>query len=168
LLNYDPKTEHVLHWWGPGGGELPIGGKKQMEASVNWNDWHTFKLIYTPYYLKFYVDSTLNWEKSRFYIISGTGKKLDIDVEQITENTTYYKHEGFPQHAGHIILSQQAAGSVELPLIAPQTSFFDWVTYKKFILAPEISLSTDLIGTSGTATLDVDPNAQNISYTSFP
>jgi len=59
LFSYSPKNEHVLHWWGPDG-ELPMEGKTKEEVSVGWNDWHTFKLIYTPYYLKFYVDGTLN------------------------------------------------------------------------------------------------------------
>lgn len=87
LLNYDPKTEHVLHWWGPDG-ELPIEGKTKEEANVDWDDWHTFKLIYTPYYLKFYVDGILSWRRSRFYIINGSGQQEEIDVEEIDEYTT--------------------------------------------------------------------------------
>lgn len=164
---YDPTTEHVLHWWGPQGA-LPIGGETKVEAPVDWDNWHTFKLIYTPYYLEFYTNGTLNWKKSRFYIINGTGEKLDINVEQITESTVYYKHEGFPQHAGHIILSQQASGNVEMPLVAPQTSLFDWVTFKQFFLAPEITLSSDNICASGTATASLDEDASDISWSLSP
>ncbi|MBW6534430.1 MAG: family 16 glycosylhydrolase [Mariniphaga sp.] len=165
LFGYDPKTEHVLHWWGPQG-ELPVEGKTKEEASVNWNYWHTFKLIYTPYYLKFYVDGTLNWNRSKFYIINGSGQQEEIDAENIDEYTTYYEYEGFPMHEGKIALSQQVAGNVNFP-ITPQTSMFDWVTYKKFFLAPEITCP-NLICSSGTATLDVDSEATNITWQLSP
>ena len=165
LFGYDPKTEHVLHWWGPQG-ELPVEGKTKEEASVNWNYWHTFKLIYTPYYLKFYVDGTLNWNRSKFYIINGSGQQEEIDAENIDEYTTYYEYEGFPMHEAKIALSQQVVGNVNFP-ITPQTSMFDWVTYKKFFLAPEITCP-NLICSSGTATLDVDSEATNITWQLSP
>jgi hypothetical protein len=44
---------------------------------------------------------------------------------------------------------------------------FDWVTYKKFFLAPEITCP-NLICSSGTATLDVDSEATNITWQLSP
>ena len=71
----------------------------------------------------------------------------------------------FPKHEGRIALSQQVA-DIDDPL-APQTSLFDYVKFKEFFLAPEISCP-DLICSSETAILDVDSLASNITWSLTP
>jgi hypothetical protein len=52
--------------------------------------------------------------------------------------------------------------------VCPQTSYFDYVKVKKFFLAPEITVSSDLICTTGTAIMDVDPEADSITWSLSP
>ena len=50
---------------------------------------------------------------------------------------------------------------------SPQTSYFDYVKVREFFLAPEIT-APSLICSTGTAILDVDPAATNISWALTP
>ena len=52
----------------------------------------------------------------------------------------------------------------EINPFTPQTSYFDYVSVKKFFLAPEITCP-DIICSTTTATLDVDDAATNIHWT---
>jgi len=73
--------------------------------------------------------------------------------------------EWYPKDSVRIILSQQVTSTSGI--VAPQTSYFDYVRVKQFFLAPEITVPS-LICSSGTATMDVDPLATNITWQLTP
>ncbi|HKJ80287.1 MAG TPA: family 16 glycosylhydrolase, partial [Prolixibacteraceae bacterium] len=165
-------TEHVLHWWWPskvyGSDQASLGKEGSARVSADRGEWHTFKLIYTPYYLRFFVDGNLSWEKSRFYILNEKGEKINIVAGNLNENPELYEHEWFPRHEGNIRLSQQVAGTVNNP-VAPQTSLFDWVTFKSFFEAPTITCPDFIYsGNDCTPTLNVNPKAQNVTWSLSP
>lgn len=167
---YYVHTDHVFHWWWP----QSIYGTQEMNIYdgiknnyIAWNTSHTFKLIYTPYEITFYIDGILNWRRSRFYT-RVDNLPVDIFIENMNGSTQYPENEWYPKHEGHIILSQQVSGNVwNGDISAPQSSLFEWVTYKKFFLSPEITVPSYICST-GTATLDVDPLATNISWQITP
>jgi hypothetical protein len=160
-------TDHVFHWWWPksiyGSKEMDIGSKGKQQNNVNWNNWHIFKLIYTPYFIKFFIDGNLSFQRSRFYFGDN-----DISIEDLNNYPIYYEYPWYPKHQGHIILSQQVTKKsiVENPMF-PQTSKFDWISFRKFFLSPTITCP-DIICTSGNAILDVDALASNIQWSLSP
>ncbi|NQU86485.1 MAG: family 16 glycosylhydrolase [Mariniphaga sp.] len=131
----------------------PIGCGKGHGIEDAWHqtnfDWededpHTFKCVYTPDYIKFYVDNQLLH----------------------TYNNNSYD---FPDTRENIYLSQQLwqyNGSVD-NIVVPQTSIFHWVKVKQFFLAPEITCP-DVICTTGNASLDVDEDAYDITWSLYP
>ena len=167
---YTVHTDHVFHWWWPesfhGTREMEIPGGTENN-DVDWNTSHTFKLIYTPYDCTFYIDGAFSWRRSKFYSIVNGGPQ-DIFPEDINASATYSEWEWFPKHEGQIILSQQVSKYVyDSDISAPQTSLFEWVKFKQFFLAPEITCP-QIICSSVTATMNVDPAATNISWSLSP
>jgi len=169
LGNSSATTDHVIHWWWPeedyGTSQMAIPGGEYYN-DIDWNSWHTFKFIYTPYDLKFYIDDNDNpsWQRSRFYRYDN--EPVDVFVENFEDNIYYFEYVWFPKHEVKIILSQQVANEDKLDcnIVHPQTSLFDWVTFKEFFLAPEITCP-DIICSTTNATLDVDEAATNITWT---
>jgi len=109
---------------------------------------HTFKGVWGPSKIEFWKDIT------KVGSISNT-------------NQNWY-----PQYPMRIILSQQIwnynNNSPGYGITTPQTSVFHWVRYKEFFLSPEITLSSNIICSSGNASMDVDPAATNISWVLTP
>ena len=143
-VNQGKKLGHFIHHWiCNGGGEEDTD--YEAPKYVFYATTNIYKCIWTPEKIEFYVDN----------------------VKKVT-----YENNGedwFPYQAVRVIVSQQilqpkSGGSV----VAPQTSYFDYVHVKKFFLAPEITISSDVICTSDTATLDVDDDATNISWSLSP
>jgi len=112
-----------------------------------WGEPHTFKCVWTPSKIEFWVDN--------------------IKLKEVNYNGQYW----FPKLDTPIILSQQITrynrNSPRYRISTPQTSLFHWVKVREFFLAPEISCP-DLINPTGTATLDVDSLATNISWQLTP
>ncbi len=120
------------------------------EMSGSWSGFHTYKCEYTPSQIKVYRDNVLKYT--------------------LTENNQYW----YPDQKMHVILSQQATrfGWIDPSIddiVAPQTSKFHWVKVKQFFLAPEITIPQMVCsGSPEIATLDVDQQASNISWTLSP
>ncbi len=99
-------TDHVFHWWTPNGEVGILNG--EHNTNVNWSGWHTFKIIYRPYDITFYIDGNFSWKRSRFYTYTvPEGYVFDMFIDDFPPNTTYFEYSWFPKHAGAIILSQQ-------------------------------------------------------------
>lgn len=101
------------------------------------NNYHLFKCIWTPDKISYYIDG--------------------VQTYQVINNG----HEWFPSRALEVRLSQQIIDPLGAPVV-PQASYFDYVRVKQFFLAPEITVPSYICST-GTASLDVDPLATNIS-----
>lgn len=115
------------------------------KSSFSWGEPHTYKLVWTPSKIEFWVDNTL------LTTVVESGQNWYPNLEQ------------------KLILSQQITkvlGGGDL-IETPQTSSFDWVKVKEYFLAPEISCP-DLICTTGTSVLDVDSKATNITWALTP
>ncbi len=113
----------------------------------NWGGAHTFKCIWTPTYIKYFVDDFLT---------------------KVVQNTGDYR---YPTLREHVKLSQQIIevndNAPYFGVVTPQTSYFHWVKVREFFLAPQIACSPHIC-TSSTATLDVDLLATNINWTITP
>jgi hypothetical protein len=165
-------TDHVLHWWW----DPNIHGTEEMSIpedlgtdknNLSWSTWHIFKLIYTPYYVKFFIDGNSSFERSRYYYWN---EGNDIDIEELSNYGYYGEYAWFPKHSMYLILSQQVcdADDINGEAVSPQTSSFDWVTIRYFFLSPEITVSDFICSNSGTASLEVDTLATNITWSLQP
>ncbi len=129
------------------------GGFEEVPGSWKDNDFiwstetpHTFKCIWTPTKIEWYVDNT--------------------------KKHTIYKtvNNHYPNKTMVMILCQQLypyknkMSNIDVPV----TSTFHWVRAKEFFLAPEITISPNVICSSGTAALDVDPSADSITWSLTP
>ena len=110
-----------------------------------WGDYDIFKCVWTPLSITYYVNNIL--------------------LSTITNNGEVW----YPNDSVHVRLSQQVTkiNNSENGIIAPQTSYFDYVRVKQFFLAPEITCPT-VICSTGTATLDVLSEATNVSWALTP
>lgn len=116
-----------------------------MASSMD-DSFHVYKCIWTPDKIDFYMDNVL---------------KFTIPYS--------YDPQHFPRnYPMRVKLSQQVACLDCAIPTAPQTSSFDYIKVKQFFLAPEISLSSNIICSSGTATMDVSPDATNITWQLTP
>jgi hypothetical protein len=134
-------------WYYPcTGGWAPVPGSWK-DNSFNWSTEtpHTFKCIWTPTKIEWYVDNT------KTHTITNTG------------------NNHYPNKTMAIILSQQLypynhkMNNIDVPV----TSVFHWVRAKEFFLAPEISCPP-VICSSGTAARDVDSSADSITWSLTP
>jgi hypothetical protein len=148
-LKYEDPTpgldNHAYYYPCEGGyHEVPDSWK---DNPFNWStlNSHTFKCIWTPTKTEWYVDNT------KLHTIYDTG------------------NNHYPNKSMVIILCQQLwpydedLDNIDVPV----ASTFHWVRAKEFFLAPEITI-TDPICTTGTAVLDVAPNAKNIQWSLSP
>ena len=90
--------------------------------------------------------------------------QYDVDLGEFVSGTPYYEHDWFPHFKQHILLSHQV---IENLSSAPITAFFAYIKVKRFFLAPEITCP-DLICTLSTAVMDVDPDADSITWSLTP
>ena len=107
------------------------------------NNFHHFKCVWSPDKIDYYVDGVLTHQ------VLNSGQ------------------EWYPNLFLNIILSQQVLDPLGA-VVVPQTTFFDYVRVKQFFLAPEITLSSNIICSSGTASMNVDPAATNITWALSP
>ncbi|MFW6310581.1 MAG: glycoside hydrolase family 16 protein, partial [Prolixibacteraceae bacterium] len=113
-----------------------------------WGGTHTFKAVWTPEKIEFWVDDRL------LTTVNNTGQHW------------------FPHLRQHVILSQQVVRTGTLfpgknRITTPQTSWFHWVKVREFFLAPEIHCP-DNIWHTVIATMDVDNRATGISWELTP
>ncbi len=125
-------------------------GHGSSETTFTWGGTHTFKCVWKPSKIEFWVDNI----------------KLNT-----VQNTGQY---WYPEYDQRLILSQQI--TIYIPdknnppiygIITPQTSNFHWVKVREFFLAPEITCP-NVICSSDTAIMDVDPDATNITWQLSP
>lgn len=134
-----PKLQNHIFDYPPPCGNA-VGYEFTETQGINWDVNHTFKCIWSPYRITFWIDDTL------------------------LKEVVYQGQSWYPNHHMRVILSQQVQSGT---LVVPQTSYFNWVKVRSFFLAPEITVP-NLICSSGTATLDVDSKASNITWTLSP
>ena len=107
-----------------------------------------YKCIWTPEIIQYYINENLVHEISNqdydWWPIYNVRVRLSQQVLQ-----------------GYNLLGQEIAP------ITPQTTYFDWVKVKRFFLSPEITCP-NIICSTGTATLDVDTLASNITWQISP
>jgi beta-glucanase (GH16 family) len=125
----------------------PWEGFEFKQNRFDWGEPHTFKCIWTPSRIEFWVDET--------------------KLKEVANTGQYW----YPRLKTPVILSQQITRykrkSPNYKIVTPQTSQFHWVKVREFILAPEITCP-EIIDSTGMATLDVDSLAKNISWQLIP
>ena len=146
--NHDLPTldNHIFYY--------PIGSPAQgyeftQTPFYYWLYPHTFKCIWTPSRIEFWVD--------------------DTKLKEVQNTGQFW----YPQLASKVHLSQQIVNyenyyAPQYGINTPQTSSFHWVKVREFFLAPEITLSSNIICSTGTASMNVDPAATNITWQLTP
>ena len=142
-----PEIEHGFFYY-PDCNDNNIEGPGHDQSVYNGGD-HTYKCIYMPDKVEFYIDNDLKHTVTK------------------NEDNEYW----YPDMQHHIILSHQLwRYNTTAPYFGvqyPQTTSFHWVSAKTFFLAPEITVPS-LICSSGTSVLDVDLKASNITWSLAP
>ncbi len=143
----NPPTYDINIWYYPEGC-LPQTSHEYTQFPFTWGGTHTFKAIWTPEKIEFWVD--------------------DIFLKEIVNSGQYW----YPHLQQHIVLSQQVTRYGRLfpgtPRIeTPQTSWFHWVRVKEFFTAPEIRCP-DNIWNTVIAAMDVDNKASDITWELTP
>lgn len=143
----NPATLDVNIWYYPENC-LPQTSHEFTQFPFTWGDTHTFKAIWTPEKIEFWVDEKF--------------------LKEVTNNGQYW----YPDLPQHIILSQQVTRygrliSRKTRIESPQTSWFHWVKVREFFLAPEIHCP-DNIWNTVIATMDVDSEAFDITWELTP
>jgi beta-glucanase (GH16 family) len=146
-----PVLHHLVHRYYPPvycdeSNEDPFGEMTYLVYATE--QYETYKCIWTPSKIEYYVNDDLR------HTINNTGQ------------------EWYPSLNLGVILSQQVCTPFneigqQINPVAPQTSYFDYVRVKQFFLAPEITCP-QIICSTNTATMDVDPAATNISWALTP
>ncbi len=124
---------------------------------VNWysyensnSTYHTYKCIWTPSFLRYYLDDNLIHEALN------TGSSCP-DCSQ----------EWFPEYQLHLSFYQILNTDVLLYIEIPQTTYIDYVSVKRFFATPEISCP-NVICSSDSAIMDVDLSADSITWSLTP
>jgi len=116
------------------------------------NSYHIFKCIWTSEKIEYYID-----------------EDLKHTVTNNNEISSESQEEWFPTFPKRIILSQQITPpNDDYSVVTSQTSYFDWVKVQQYFEPPVITLSSDVICTSGSAALDVGSEATNITWSLSP
>jgi len=127
--------------------------------------WHNYKIVWNPYEVIFYIDSNEVWRRSKYY----TGSDIianDVGMNQIQANVTYHKRDWFPNDEMITIFQMHVTkGIVSTEL--PASMEVNYVKIKQFFIAPEITVPSQICST-GTATMNVDPLASNITWQITP
>lgn len=143
----NPTLDNNIFLYPPQCGDPDSPFDDVIENPFTWGGPHTFKCIWAPSKIQYWVDGTMLNE------IPNTGQNW------------------YPILPQHVILSQQVINYNNTPpnygVNTPQTSNFHWVKVREFFLAPEITVP-ELTCSTGTATLDVDPQATNITWQLTP
>ncbi len=143
--NFLAETLDNAIWYYPKGCKPQENKDFKKNRFINWDVPHTFKCIWTPEKIEYWLDN----------------RKLHEVI-----NDDYH---WFPDLPLRVILSQQIVrfGWIDPSMdriITPQTSEFNWVRVRQFFLAPEINYFRESGSTKAGATLDVDSLAQNIRW----
>jgi beta-glucanase (GH16 family) len=123
---------------------------KSYENSSS-STYRIYKCIWTPSYVRYYRDGTLIHE------VLDTGSKCPE-----------CNKEWFPKFSMYLSFYQIINHDVPLYIDVPQTTYIDFVSVKKFFATPEIILSSDVICTNGSATINTDSDASNILWSLSP
>lgn len=107
-----------------------------------YDGFYLFKCIWTPDKITYYING--------------------VETHEVINSG----QEWFPKIPLEVRLSQQILDPINDPIV-PQTSYFNYIDIKQFFLAPEITVPSYICST-GTATLDVDPLASNITWQLTP
>lgn len=156
----------TFHLWAQSG-EITIPGDATTGYGTTYEGaWHIYKILWDPYEVIFYVDENEVWRRTRYYTGSDS-KANDVGRSQIIPNVVYHDRAWFPNDKMVTIFQMHNTAYTNLADL-PVSMQVDYVSVKQFFLAPEITLSTQTVCTSGTATMDVDPAATNITWQLSP
>lgn len=143
----NPTLDNNIFLYPPQCGDPDSPFDDVIENPFTWGGPHTFKCIWTPSKIQYWVDGIMLNE------IPNTGQ------------------DWYPILPQHVILSQQVINynntAPGYGITVPQTSNFHWVKVREFFLSPAIT-APKYICSNGTATLDVDPLASNITWQLTP
>lgn len=145
-----PTMMHVIHRYYPSGNctvsNQVAKDRKSYQVSAR-RSYSTYKCIWTPDKIQFFINDKLMHE-----VIN-------------------HNYEWFPSFPLTLVLSQQVTQGEDaegiITPVTPQTSKFDWVKVRQFFLAPQINCPEE-IPSEGTALLDVDPLASQITWKLTP
>lgn len=142
-----PPTFDINIWYYPENC-LPQTSHEYTQFPFTWGETHTFKAIWTPEKIEFWVDENF--------------------LKEVTNNGQYW----YPYLPQHIVLSQQVIRYGRLfsgtsKIETPQTSWFHWVKVKEFFLAPEIKCPENIWNTV-IAAMHVDNRASDITWELTP
>jgi beta-glucanase (GH16 family) len=104
----EDKFIHAFHWWllEPGTQQTINDGERNFGTSY-LGDWHTYKIIWTPYEVRFYIDEIETWARSKYYFGSNDGWRNDVFANDIQAGIVYKVHEWFPRHICETVLQMQ-------------------------------------------------------------
>lgn len=117
--------------------------KDDYSSGDTTNSFITFKCIWTPSYVRCYINNFLSLE------VLNTGQ------------------EWFPVYSSHLSIFQALGTDIPTYIDVPQTTYIDYVSVKKFFATPQITCPATICST-GTATMDVDSQASNITWQLSP
>ena len=115
------------------------------------SSYRTYKCVWTPSYVRFYNNGAMVHE------VINTEDKCDECND-----------EWFPKYPMNLSFWQYFLTDVLLYMDAPQSTYIDYVSVKRFFATPEITLSSDAICSSGAATLNVESEATDITWSLSP
>jgi hypothetical protein len=158
--NHEMKTS--VHYWSHTDGEIKLPKDWSFGYGTKYEgDWHVYKLIWNPYEIILYIDESEIWRRSKYYTDADTTTN-DVGIDQIIAGSLYQVRDYFPEHEMQNTFQMHIQNGV-LPDEIPVSMEVDYVKVSQFFLAPEIDCA-DVIDSVGTAKLDVDSMANNISW----
>jgi hypothetical protein len=156
----------TFHYWPQPGDQIPLPDDASYGYGTGYEGaWHIYKIVWNPYEVIFYIDSNEVWRRSKYYTGSDL-KANDVGMNQIQTNVTYHKRDWFPNDEMITIFQMHITEGISLADL-PVSMQVDYVKIKQFFLAPEITCPS-IICSTGTATMDVDPLATNITWQLTP
>lgn len=150
----DPQLQHKIYHHHPGNDckkdyrTVDLDYQLIRPALNDYFDYyHTYKCVWTPEYIRYYIDGNLKHE------ITNTGAQCP-ECDQ----------NWFPSYFSKVHLCN-------LPNVVHThyaSTYFDWVSVKRFFATPRITMNSYTICTNGSASLNVDPDATGITWSLSP
>lgn len=91
------EMKSTFHNFMQGGNEISLPTDATHGLGTYYeNGWHTYKIIWNPYEVIFYIDNVEKWRRSRFYYGNQDLTQNDVGSNNIQINTTYHERSWFP------------------------------------------------------------------------
>lgn len=162
--HHEMKTS--VHYWSHTNGEIKLPPDWTFGYDSKYEgEWHIYKLIWNPFEINYFVDDTLIWTRSKHYKFFDR-KMNDVEMNEIVANSVYKARDYFPNHEMQTTFQMHIQKGV-LPEEIPVSMEVEYVKVKQYFLSPEI-ICPKIIYSEGSAKLDVDSLATNISWSLSP